>query len=109
MATSGASGAALALTTGGAIVLWAGLAGVSPLALLKTVAKGKNPPAPDIGSLIADLGNALLSGVTGGLLGGSSSGSGSSGTTQCNSGACQFTVGALRTACLQANGCGQGA
>lgn len=61
------SGTGLALATAGGVVLWAGLAGVSPLSIVKTVGSGKQPPAPDLGSLMGDLGQYVSGSLFRGL------------------------------------------
>ena len=71
------SGLGLGLATAGGVVLWAGLAGASPLAIVKTIASGKAPPAPDVNGLLSDLAQQIsgtmaqgLSDVGGSILGG---------------------------------------
>ena len=70
---SGLSGSGLALATAGGVVLWAGLAGVSPVSIVKSVGSGKAPPAPDLSSLASGLLSGSLFKT---LASGSSSGSG---------------------------------
>lgn len=71
------SGAGVALATAGGVILWAGLAGVSPLSIVKTVGSGKAPPAPDLNGLLGDLGSEFtglfaqgLSGIGSAVTGG---------------------------------------
>ena len=71
MASGGVSGTGLALATAGGVILWAGLAGVTPLQIIKTVSSGKNPPAPDVGSLISDLGKELFGSIGSAIFGAS--------------------------------------
>lgn len=76
------SGTGLALATAGGVVLWAGLSGVSPLSIVKTVGAGKQPPAPDLNSLLSDLGQFFTGTLFRGLgsLGSSASGAAASST-----------------------------
>lgn len=71
------SGTGLALATAGGVILWAGLSGVSPLAIVKTIGAGKAPPAPDVNGLLTDLADQVegvfaqaLSNVGSSVLGG---------------------------------------
>jgi hypothetical protein len=49
------SGTGLALATAGGVILWAGLAGVSPLSIVKSIGSGKQPASPDVNSLLSGL------------------------------------------------------
>lgn len=87
------SGVGLTLATGGGILLWSGLSGVTPLVLVKSLAGGQPAPPVTVGSMsqliagfVSQLGSAIASALgsaassaAGGLLGGGGSSGGGSG------------------------------
>lgn len=54
------SGTALGLMTGGGILVWSGLSGVTPLALTKTLASGGQAPPVHTGSIITLIGKLIV-------------------------------------------------
>jgi hypothetical protein len=59
------NGTALALVTGGGILIWSGLAGVTPLQLTKDLSAGKTAPGIKIGSPTSVIGHLLGDMVSG--------------------------------------------
>lgn len=59
------NGTALALCTAGGIMIWSGLAGVTPLELTKSMASGQPAPAIKVGSPMGVLGKLLGDAVVG--------------------------------------------
>lgn len=58
------SGTAVGLMTGGGILVWSGLSGVTPLELTKTLASGGQAPQVTVGSLFGLIGKLIMEGVS---------------------------------------------